>query len=98
MKFSNYKVIKERSIEEALKGFFESTKPQKEKQAFILAEVTVHYSLLERLLKNKPAQETRQVYRKRPGIAYFFMDTGEYIVSTELDRMESAYEARKAVQ
>ncbi len=98
MKFSNYKVIKERSIEEALKGFFESTKLHEEKQAFILAEVTVHYSLLERLFKNKPAQETRQVYRRRPGLAYFFIDTGEYIVSNQLERFESAYEAKKVVQ
>lgn len=93
MKFSSYKIIKQRTIKEATKNFFDNNKPEEEKQAYVLAEVTVEYNMLERIFKRKPAKETRQVIRKRPGVCYYFVDTGELITDRQLDRFELSAEA-----
>lgn len=98
MKFSSYKIIKQRTIEEAAKNFFDNKKSEQEKQAYVLAEVTVEYNMLERVFKSKPAKETRQVIRKCPGFIYHFVDTGEPIIDRQLDRFELAVESMELIK
>ncbi len=98
MKFSSYKIIKQRTIKEATKNFFDNNKSEEERQAYVLAEVAVEYNMLERIFKNKPVKETRQVIRKRPGICYYFVDTGEPIIDRQLDRFELAADAMELIK